>query len=291
MIAYPAKPSYAESAKVPLFDWLMPLAPWEEPEILRQTLISLLEQTWQARALVVSVDGLLSDSLQAVLRASGLPLEVHQSERWEGAGPVLARGLLACKSEIVLRVDADDRSVPERSRWQVELMLADPDLAVLGGQLEEIWYNGSEEILRRRRLLPLAKEEVNALSRWRNPINHPTVALRRSMVLCVGNYRSCLYFEDWDLWLRLLKYGMVIRNDYRVLVFARVGANHLSRRTGIHYLRCEFLFLLRALRSSLIPFPYVLFLVFARLPLRLLPKQVLNAFTALFLRKCVLPIH
>lgn len=283
--AYPSDFSADEIADSSSFDWLMPLAPWEDPEILSQTLESLKHQTWQARALVVSVDGRLGTLLEATLQASGLPLEIHQSMNWEGTGPVLARGILACKSEIVVRVDADDLSVPERSRWQVEQMLADPNLAVLGGQLEEIGWDGGSWKTQYLRQVPLEAESIKALGCWRNPMNHPTVCLSRSKVLTVGNYRTSPYFEDWDLWLRMLKRGMLLRNDPRVVVRARVGADHLSRRHGWRYLKNEYLFLLRALRSSFIPFPTVLLLLFTRLPLRLLPKQCLRTFMALFLRR------
>ncbi|MCP9904714.1 glycosyltransferase [Cyanobium sp. BA5m-10] len=283
--AYPSDCPADESADSPSFDWLMPLAPWEDPEILSQTLESLKQQTWQARALVVSVDGRLGTLLEATLQASALPIEIHQSMHWEGTGPVLARGMLACKSEIVLRVDADDLSVPERSRWQVEQMLADPNLAVLGGQLEEIGWDGQLKNAQHLRQVPLNTESIEGLACWRNPMNHPTVALRRSKILDAGNYRTCPYFEDWDLWLRMLKRGMLLRNDPRVLVCARVGADHLSRRHGWRYLKNEYLFLLGALHSSLIPFPTVIVLFFTRLPLRLLPKQWLRTFMAVFLRR------
>lgn len=283
--AYPSDFSAEEIADSPSFDWLMPLAPWEDPEILSQTLESLKQQTWQARALVVSVDGQLGSLLEATLQASALPLEVHQSPHWEGTGPVLARGLLSCQSEIVLRVDADDLSVQERSRWQVERMLADPRLAVLGGQLEEISWDGQLKNAQHLRQVPLTTASIQSLAHWRNPMNHPTVALRRSMVLSAGNYRACPYFEDWDLWLRMLKCGMLLRNDPRVVVRARVGADHLSRRHGWRYLKNEYLFLLGALRTSSIPFPTVLLLLFTRLPLRLLPKQWLRTFMAVFLRR------
>jgi glycosyltransferase involved in cell wall biosynthesis len=271
-------------AHIPPFDWLMPLAPWEDPEVLRQTLISLKQQTWQARALVVSVDGQISQPLEMALQESGLPVEIYQSEQWQGTGPVLARGLEACRSEIVLRVDADDVSVPERSRWQVRQMLSDPLLAVLGGQLEELLHFNKPPDIQRLRRVPCRAVDIKKFSNWRNPINHPTVAMRRSMALSAGNYRSCPYFEDWDLWLRMLRKGYILRNDYRVLVKAQVGHDHLSRRHGRRYARDELSFLLRSARSSLIPVHCAIVLCLLRVPLRLVPKPILGRFFGLCMR-------
>jgi len=287
MNSFPSDNSSSRDQLIPSFDWLMPLAPWEDPVVLSQTLNSLQAQTWQARALVVSVDGELSSVLEATLKASVLPLEIHQSSLWQGTGAVLARGLLACKSEIVLRVDADDLSVPERSRLQVEQMLDDPKLAAYGGQLEEIGWKTNFKTAQYFRNVPLTTNSIKSLAYWRNPMNHPSVALRRSLVIAAGNYRECPYFEDWDLWLRMLKLGMLLRNHPRVLVRARVGPDHLSRRHGLSYLKHEIAFFWSSFRASLIPFPIVLLLIFIRLPLRLLPRGFFRNFMALFLRRYV----
>ena len=287
MNSLPSRNSPNRDELIPLFDWLMPLAPWEDPAVLCETLNSLKEQTWQARALVVSVDGKLSSVLDATLKASELPLEIHQSSFWEGTGAVLARGIIACKSEIVLRVDADDLSVPERSRWQVEQMLDDPKLAAFGGQLEEIGWANNAKTAQYVRKVPLTVNAIKTLAFWRNPMNHPSVALRRSLVIAAGNYRECPYFEDWDLWLRILKSGMLLRNHPKVLVCARVGPDHLSRRHGLSYFKHEIAFFWSSFRASLIPFPIVLLLIFIRLPLRLLPRVFFKNFMTLFLRKYV----
>jgi hypothetical protein len=45
--------------------------------------------------------------------------------------------------------------------------------------------------------------EIRWLMRWRNPINHPSVMFRRSIVLRTGNYRDCQPYEDYDLWFRI----------------------------------------------------------------------------------------
>ena len=270
---------------LPQFDWLMPLAPWENPDVLSATLRSLSEQTLQARALVVSVDGQISRGLKEALRTSGLRIELHEASEWQGTGLVLARGLLACQSDIVLRVDADDYSVPQRSEWQVNEMHRYQQLAAYGGQLKEVSPSSVDLRSISLRTVPLSTTEIRNTSYWRNPLNHPTVALRRSQVLSAGNYRSRLYFEDWDLWLRMLKQNLEIRNDHRVLVEARVGPKHLSRRHGISYLKSELLFLLLSANEKLIPWHFVIFQCLARLPLRVIPKVGLKFMMINLMRK------
>ena len=264
-------------APLPPYEWLMPLAPWACTATLAEVLTSLAAQTWPAHCLVVSVDGLLPDQLHQVLLASGIPLRILEVPEWQGTGAVLARGLLACRSRWVLRADADDISDPRRAELQLGHLLQHPHLAVLGTQLGELGAHGPSVVVRR---VPLSSAAIRRLICWRNPFNHPTVALSREAVLAVGNYCACPAFEDWDLWLRLAAAGASCANLDQALVTAAVGKAHLARRHGLVYLRREARFLLRCAREGLLPWPQVMVLLLLRLPLRLLPAGVLAALMA-----------
>ena len=60
---------------------------------------------------------------------------------------------------------------------------------------------------------------------------------RRSKVLAAGNYASdYLYFEDWDLFNRMLACGCKGRNLDEPLVAVRVSPDFFGRRGGLSYL-------------------------------------------------------
>ena len=251
------------------YEWLMPLAPWENPETLRNAIDSLNRQTWSARRLVVSVDGQLPSQLAQVLEHSIYPVQVIEYHSWRGTGPTLAAGLSECHCKWVLRADADDRSVPKRAELQLNHLAENPHLAVLGGQLSE---NSSQKGTVNIRRVPQRPEQVKRMMNWRNPINHPTVALNRQKVILAGNYRASLSFEDWDLWLRLMNKGADLANLQDILVIAEVDSNHLARRHGIKYANHEFRFLLRCQRENMMTVWQTIVLVLMRIPWRLLPK-------------------
>ena len=250
------------------YEWLMPLAPWEPAERLLVALSSLCQQTWPAKRLVVSVDGQLSDKLSEVLSSVQIPLLVLESETWRGTGPTLAAGLSACECDWVLRADADDQSLPHRAELQLSYLLKQPHLAVLGGQLRENSKGAETESLRK---VPITDQQIKNMMNWRNAINHPTVALKRSYILSAGNYRDVLGFEDWDLWLRLFKKGAVMANMTDILVMTEIDIKHLERRHGKTYARREIKFLLRCYREGLLQGWRVALLLVARLPWRILP--------------------
>jgi hypothetical protein len=116
---------------------LMPLAPWEAPATVAEALESLRRQTLPPQQVVVSCDGTPPMPLHQCLEASGLPIELVMGPGSEGVGPVLARGLLHCREELVLRVDADDLSLPERAACQVSWMEQQPQVLVMSTPISE----------------------------------------------------------------------------------------------------------------------------------------------------------
>jgi glycosyltransferase involved in cell wall biosynthesis len=256
------------------YDLLLPLAPWADPEELTACLNSIGAQTLSPREIVVTVDGALPQPLRAALASAATPLRVIEAPCWRGLGPVLADGLRQCRAPIVIRIDADDISLPERCATQVAYLREHPEVAVVGSQLGE-FLETSHQVLGTR-TVPLTPREVRRFALWRNPLNHPTVALRRREVLATGNYGDHPGFEDWELWLRLLHRGATIANLPQTLVMARVGPGHLARRQGPTYARREIRFLLHCLRWRLLPMPQAVLLLLLRPPLRLMPKPALQ---------------
>lgn len=268
---------------LPPYEVLLPLAPWECPTIVSQSLDSLKSQTLLPHRVVVSCDGAPPAALCKVLETSGLPLLIVEGPGGEGVGPVLARGLLSCECELIIRADADDVSLPDRCRRQVETMVERPRLMVLSGQVKEFTsIPGNTTGVRR---VPSGTRKIHRFSQWRNPINHPAVSLRKSAVLAIGNYRACPGFEDYDLWMRLLRSGAEIDNLPCDLVSCRVGTAHLSRRRGWSYMICEARFFLRSAREGTIRWPVALGLIMIRCPIRLMPAWLVSICVRQFTRQ------
>lgn len=252
---------------------LLPLAPWERPEVVAAALDSLAQQTWPPSQLVISVDGALPVELQVVLERYPLSLDSIAGPGCEGVGPVLNRGLHHCVHEWVVRADADDLSRPQRCEIQLTHLFHHPDLAVVGSAISEFIDDPDQPIAVRE--VPLSWKGINRLSRWRNPMNHPSVVVRRSVLEAIGGYRNLPGFEDYELWLRLLFRGFELGNVEMPLVAARVGQAHLSRRRGWLYALKECRFLLFCWRCRYFSASRVLMLMLIRVPVRLLPAPLL----------------
>lgn len=265
---------------------LMPLGPWEPAAVVAAALASVRAQTNPCSDLVISVDGRCGDDLLQAVKAAlhSQPFTLLEAAQPQGVGPTLARGLLRCRCEFVMRMDADDLCLPDRAELQLDYLLRHPDVVLVSAPLPEF----TEEPSRLSGCRPVPREPaaVRALAPWRNPINHPAVMLRRWPVLQVGNYRSVPGFEDYDLWLRLRRSGLAMANLGQPVVLARAGTLHRHRRRGWAYCLQEWAFYWRCGSEGLLPWPHVLIALALRLPLRLLPTSL---FSGLMQRLCRAP--
>lgn len=255
---------------------LMPMAPWEPVAIVSQALASLRDQTLKPAQVVVSCDGDPPSALLACLQTCDLPVQVVVGPGGEGVGPVLARGLLLCNNDLVLRADADDLSLPDRAEKQVAWMQQHPNVLVMSTPILEFLESPDQIVT--QRWVPVQTKEIARIAHWRNPINHPAVIFRRSAVLAAGNYHDFPGFEDYELWLRMVFCnGMAsLANTPDPLVLARVGNAHLARRHGLKYALSEIRFFVYCWQKSLLPTGSVIRSLVIRLPLRLVPANLLS---------------
>ena len=153
-------------------------------------------------------------------------------EKNQGIAAALNEGLKQCHYELVARMDSDDIAVPNRCKWQLEIF-SSQDVDIVGGIAAEFESNPQQIISYRK--LPETQEEILFFARRRNPFNHSCVMFRKSAVLAAGGYHFFRFFEDYDLWIRMLRNGSKGYNIPKVLVHMRVGNGLYSRRSGLQY--------------------------------------------------------
>jgi glycosyltransferase involved in cell wall biosynthesis len=112
----------------------------------------------------------------------------------------LSLGLYHARASLVARMDSDDLAKPDRLDRQVNFMRTHPRVAVLGSCYEVIDATGR---VKSTVHVPLEDASIRRALHTRNPMCHPSVMFRRSVVLHAGGYVGGLQAEDYDLWIRL----------------------------------------------------------------------------------------
>jgi len=131
------------------------------------------------------------------------------------------RTLSEARGEFVAVLDADDVCEPIRLEAQLQAFDRQPDVDVLGSQT--IIINGDGLIIGRRQY-PCEHAAIVAAMRRFNPLAHSTVMARRAKFLDAGGYQYRRYAgcEDYELWMRMARYGCRFANLDGALVRYRV---------------------------------------------------------------------
>lgn len=211
----------------------------ERAEYLKSAIESMLNQTVPPEEFVLVCDGPLTEELDRVIAevCSSDPelFRVIRLAQNRGLGTALREGLLQCRNELVARMDSDDLAVPDRMEKQLEAICADSVVSVLGGQIGE--FSNHPEHISTMRLVPTRMEQIRKFIKFRSPMNHTTVVLRRSHILKAGNYQSIPGFEDYTLWIRLVSQGYELKNIDHLCCKVRADDGMYARRGGMNYFR------------------------------------------------------
>ncbi len=127
----------------------------DNPVWLKQSLDSILTNTIRPTEVIIVVDGSVNKKIQNILDWAvkdeivsilALPDNI-------GRGAALAIAVPKCKYDLIALMDADDISRKDRFEKQLSVFAANPDLSVLGGQIQEVDSNTLAPLS--KRIVPL----------------------------------------------------------------------------------------------------------------------------------------
>lgn len=216
----------------------------EKPEYLQVALYSIVNQTLMPNEVIIVKDGLLTLELENVIseftiKFSNL-VHVLSFEKNRGLGLALRDGILACNYEWIARMDTDDIACPQRFEKQISYLKAHPEVAMVGSWITEFSKDCKHPDTITK--LPVSYEEIKSYAKRRNPFRHMTVVYNKSAVLDSGNYRDFLWFEDYDLWVRMIQKDYLMANLPEVLVNVRADDEMFARRGGWKYWKQDMIF-------------------------------------------------
>lgn len=207
----------------------------EKPEYLDEALASVwTEQTLKPRQIVLVEDGNLTEGLYAVVekwqKELGDVLVVHASKENLGLTKSLNIGLGYITSDLVARMDSDDISLPRRFEMQEKFLQNHPDVAIVGGSMQEFNSVNSNVNVRH---YPLTHDAVLRSIYKASPLAHPTVMMRMS-IFREGGLRYDERFrtsQDIALWLDAVCAGYKIGNLEDVTFRFRLADDMFKRRS------------------------------------------------------------
>jgi glycosyltransferase involved in cell wall biosynthesis len=169
---------------------------------LRQAIESVLAQDISEWELLIIDDASTDASGAVAKRYEGDPrITVIRHRENRGLAATLNEGLERAKHDLVARLDQDDEALPSRLRVQTAFMQKHAHVAVAGSFVVHMGATTRWDHLVE---LPTTPRDVARRLAKENCLYHPSVILRRDIVLAEGGYRPDFRnAEDYELWLRL----------------------------------------------------------------------------------------
>lgn len=273
----------------PPFSVLMSVYAKDNPAWVAQALDSVLNNTVRPTEVAVAVDGPIPEELHNVLEeyTRNYPqIKLVPLEKNSGLGMALQKGLEQCSYELVARMDADDISLPDRFEKQLTRFAQEPDLAVLGGTIEEIDAESLQPVAIRR--VPCTDAECKKFLKMRCPFNHMTVMFKKSLILQAGSYQPFHLMEDYYLWARCAAKGYHLGNLADIVLKARVNAAMYGRRGGWKYFKSNAALAGKLRQLELIGWPTYFFNIGIRFCVQVLMP---NSLREMFYKKTLRTIH
>lgn len=216
----------------PPFSVLMSVYKNEKAQYLDASLKSIEDQSIIPNEIVLVEDGPLTKDLYRVINTHknkfSENFKVVALNKNQGLGNALRIGTKYVSTNWIARMDTDDIAVPNRFELQLKEIEKNPELAVVGGQVDE--FEGSINNIVGKRTVPCSQADIYKFVKWRNPFNHPTVLINKTVLEKAGGYENKGKLEDYFLWAKILAKGYSVINLSQVLVHMRVDSGMYNRR-------------------------------------------------------------
>lgn len=206
----------------------------EHPQYLDRSIKSIwTDQTIKPSEIILIEDGPLPDELEHTINRwkelIGNKLIIHKNVKNLGLTKSLNIGLQIASSDFIARMDSDDISDPKRFERQTKYLETHPDVAIVGGAMQE--FNSSNPKLNVRHY-PRNNEEVMHTIYKASPLAHPTVMMRseifRNGLKYDERYRTS---QDIALWFDAICAGYKIGNIDDITLYFRRDDEMFRRRS------------------------------------------------------------
>ena len=180
---------------------------YNSEKYIGEAINSVLNQTFQDFELLVIDDGSIDCSVEIVNKYSDKRIKLYRRDHF-GLINSLNYGISQAKGKLIARFDNDDICLPDRLKKQVDFLDHHPEVGVLSGGAYLIDSKGRQG-KKAVKMHHLHNDIVFSLENFSNSIYHPTVMIRKSILISNGGYRKEFpVAEDYELWLRMLRNGV-----------------------------------------------------------------------------------
>ncbi len=169
-------------------------------EYLNESIQSILDQTFTDYEFLIIDDGSTDSSPEIIARHNDIRIRNIKNDENIGLTKSLNIGLTLAKGEYIVRMDADDISLPQRLKTQVDFMDKNPHIGACGSWISIIGQNNGHIWE-----YPINNDEIVSKHLFECSIAHPSVIIRKGLVsknLLQYNPKF-IRSQDYEFWVRI----------------------------------------------------------------------------------------
>ncbi len=202
----------------PLVSVLMPVYNCEK--YIFESVKSVLNQTFTDFELIIIDDCSTDATLSIIKSINDSSIILIEKPKNSGYTDSLNHGISIAKGTYIARMDGDDICMPERFEKQVAFLNANREVILCGTAIQII---GSDKVLKH----PLKHEEILVKLCFGTSFCHPSIMVRKEILLENNYNKNFEPAEDYELWTRLAFLGKLANLD-TVLLQYREHPNQIS---------------------------------------------------------------
>lgn len=193
---------------------------------VKDSIQSILNQSYTNFELIVINDGSSDNSEELILSIKDPRIQYLKNETNLGLIKTLNKGIDLCKGEYIARMDADDISLPDRLKKQLEFMEKNRKVGVCGS--DYIHFGKGKQIAL------TSHHDHQWILGWmlfNSSVVHPALMIRTSVIKAEQPYFNSDYkhVEDYELWSRLI-FKTKFADVPETLLKYRIHASQVSRQ-------------------------------------------------------------
>lgn len=201
------------------------MAVYNNEKTLPEAINSILSQTYKCFELIIVDDCSSDDSMEVIKDYAKQDDRVVliKNEMNLGLPISLNKAIKISKGDYIVRMDGDDICIVDRLEKQVGYIKDNQAVDILGAGAILISQAGVEIGSVN---MPETDKEIKNTMRYNNPMIHPSIVIKKSVLEELGGYDENLRkAQDLDLWLRAVDLGKVFYNIQEPLIRYRVDFN------------------------------------------------------------------
>lgn len=177
---------------------------------------SIFNQTFSNFEFIIINDCSIDNSKKIIKSYDDKRIRYYENYKNLGIAATLNHGLELSKGKYIVRMDADDISLPKRIEKQIDFMETNSKTGICGT------YCKTFGLFEKEFFYPTLHSEILKAILTYNPIAHPTAIFRNDFFKKFKlNYSvKYKYCEDYELWTRAIKY-FEIANIPEILLYHR----------------------------------------------------------------------